>query len=129
GAEPRIGAGGVAAAREERQRREDGLARGGARGRALLRVDRRAGQDAGRGVLAPAVHAADAPQQMVEDQLRGGGGADPRREDEAGGAGGGGGGEGGRPLGRGLRATQQDRGPGGPRRGAGEEPQGGRVLQ
>src|SRR5690606_788012 len=41
GAEPRIGAGGMAAARQEGQRREDGLARGGARDRALLRLDRR----------------------------------------------------------------------------------------
>src|SRR5690606_19227920 len=57
-----------------------------------------------------------------------GGGADPRREDEAGGSGGGGGGEGGRPVGRGLRAAQQDRSPGGPRRGARGEPAGGRVL-
>ena len=56
------------------RRRTAGIAtvtlRGGARRRALLRLDRRAGAPLRRDVLPPALHAAQAAQPLVEDQRR-----------------------------------------------------------
>src|SRR5690606_41256842 len=76
----RDGVGGVAASGEERERRGDRHARGGGGGRPVLRVDRRAGPDAGWRLLAAPFHAADAAERVVAGQLRNGGGGAPGRE-------------------------------------------------
>src|SRR3954452_5036251 len=94
---------GLREAGEEGSRRALGDLRRARRVRALLRVDRRAVQPAGRPVLPPAHHPAAGEKRLVAEERGRGGGADRRGPDAARRAGGGGGGEGRRGGGGGLR--------------------------
>src|SRR5205823_5688123 len=100
-----------------------------ARGCALLRLDRRAGEGARRDVLPAALPPAAGAEQVVEDQPRGGDAADRGRADAAAGAGGGRAREGGRSLGGGLRQPSERRRAGRPRARAAAEQKGARVLR
>src|SRR5205823_11531179 len=86
-----------------------------ARGCALLRLDRRAGEGARRDVLPAALPPAAGAEQVVEDQPRGGDAADRGRADAAAGPRRGRAREGGRPLGRRVRQPSERRRAGGPR--------------
>ena len=74
----------VVEAREERLPRHHRQLCRGPRRRLVLRLDRRPEAAAGRRLLAAAIHAAQAGQQVVEDQPRQGGSSDRGRPNAAG---------------------------------------------